>query len=180
MTTRTRAVLLTLSALALVGACGSPATGGGTVSSEPAGPPQATTAEPAPQPDTATFGQRYTWPSGLAVDVKAPEPFKPSSSAAGNDQGRAVLVTTTITNGTTEPYAFNVFIVGPTATHAGQAATSVFDIEKKIGGAPLTTILPGKSFTYKAAFSIGKDPGEMQLQYTEAFGSGPAIFVGNI
>ena len=47
------------------------------------------------------FGQRYTFASGIAVDVSNPEQYEPSSAAAtaaGKVTGRAVLVTTTVTS----------------------------------------------------------------------------------
>jgi hypothetical protein len=140
---------------------------------QPAAPP--TQAQP---PGVATWGQRFTFPDGLAIEVSQPKPYQPSRSAAGDSRGRAVVVDTTIVNGTGTPYEFNSFIVGPTATHAGQHAPSIVDLGKRIGVTPLTTVLPGKSFTYQQAFSVGTETGELQLQYTaEVFGEA-AIFVG--
>ncbi len=126
----------------------------------------------------ATFGQRFTWPDGLAVTASKPQPFNPSSSAADNTRGRAVLITTTVTNGTTQPYMLNPFIIGPRATQAGQEAPQIFDSAKNVSVFPATTLLPGKSYTFKTAFSVGQAVGELQLEYSEdTFGS-PAIFTG--
>ena len=127
----------------------------------------------------ATFGQRYTFPSGIAIDVAKPEQYKPSQSAAGADTGRAVLVTTTITNGSDQPFEVNTMIIGPQAQHVGQPAQQVTDIEKQIGVTAPATVLPGKSFTYKTAFAVQPDKGELQLEYKEGFVGDPAIFTGD-
>ena len=142
-----------------------------TVSGTNAGSPQ--------QSNVATFGQRYTWSSGVAIEVAKPQPFKPSASAAGNRRDRAILVTTTVVNTSKKPYEFNSFTMGPTATHDGQTAPSIVDFgNDSISETPATTILPGKSLTYKAAYSIGATPADLQLEYSEGFEGSPAIFVG--
>jgi hypothetical protein len=132
------------------------------------------------QPGVVAFGQRFTWKSGIAVEVAQPEAFTPSRTAAGDDGDRAVIVTTTVINGSDEPYQFNEFIMGPTITHGGQAATRIFDAENKLSISPVSTILPGKSFTYRSGFSLGAASAELQLQYSEQFGSDPGIYVGRV
>jgi hypothetical protein len=100
--TTTRIAVITIGVAMAVAACGT-TTSGGQVSVTPLSAPAATSPQPASaasqasdapaaRPDdsssgVAAFGQRYTFDSGLAVDVPQPVPYKPSSSAAGNDTG---------------------------------------------------------------------------------------------
>jgi hypothetical protein len=91
-----------------------------------------------------------------------------------------VLVTTTITNGTDKPFEVNTVLVGPRAQHAGQPAQQIIDIEKKVGVTAPVTVLPGKSFSYKEAFAVQPDKGELRLKYKEGFTGDPAIFTGQV
>jgi hypothetical protein len=91
-----------------------------------------------------------------------------------------VLVTTTITNGTDKPFEVNTVLVGPRAQHAGQPAQQIINIEKKVGVTAPVTVLPGKSFSYKEAFAVQPDKGELQLEYKEGFTGDPAIFTGQV
>lgn len=146
----------------------------GTVSNTP--PPVAT---PAAQPDNqvATFGQTFTWPDGIAVSVAAPKPYSPGAAAAGNTRGRAIAITTTITNGSQQLYQFNPFDVGPQVTQGGEAASTIIDIGNNMTDTAAATILPGKSFRYTTAYSVGPK-GDLQVQYSEGYGGGQAIFTG--
>jgi hypothetical protein len=40
------------------------------------------------------------------------------------------------------------------------------------------TVLPGKTYTYEAAYSVGAQPGEMQLVFEPSFNADKAAFVG--
>jgi hypothetical protein len=166
----------------VVTACGAPTPSGPVSATPPSVAAAATPAaeEPSTPSEVATFGQRYTFESGLAIDVAQPEKYTPSNSAAGNDTGRAVLVTTTVTNGTDQPFDFNPFLLGPNATHSGQPASQVIDSAKKIGITAGSTILPGKSLTYKTAIAVQSTKGELQLEYKEGFAGSPAIFIGEV
>lgn len=152
--------------------------------SKVAGLPPSTTgslAAGAPSAGTVQFGQRYTWLSGLAVEVSAPASYQPSEYAAGHDRERAVVVTVTVVNGSDRPYDFNPFIFSGRATHGSLEAPSIADWPDL----PLpdsTTILPGKSFAFREAFSIGALPADFQLEYTYDFFTedAPAIFVGTV
>jgi hypothetical protein len=153
--------------------------------------PTATVAAPAPAalapadqsdagsgPGIVSWGQRATTADGLGIEVAKPEAYKPSRSAAGNDRERAVKVTTTVVNGTSKPYELNTFVIGPTATHDGRPAPVVIDIG---GGADIvgvTTVLPGKSFSYSAVYSVGAQEADLQLEYRADFMEDPVIVVG--
>lgn len=130
---------------------------------------------PAVSSNIAAFGQKLTYPSGLAVQVSAPEVFHPSSSAAGATGPRAFAVTVTVTNGTADQYSFNSFEWSPRATHAGREASEIFDSE--LSTPTRTTLLAGKSITYKVGFSIGGEQGDLQVEFSP-LGQQPAIFTG--
>jgi hypothetical protein len=153
--------------------------------------PTATIAAPAPaalapagQPESesgsgiVSWGQRATTVDGLGIEVAKPEAYKPSRSAAGNDRERAVKVTTTVVNSTSEPYELNTFVIGPTATHDGRPAPVVIDIGGGADVVPVTTVLPGKSFSYSAVYSIGAQEADLQLEYRPDFLVDPVIVVG--
>jgi hypothetical protein len=128
----------------------------------------------------ATFGERFTFSSGLAIEVAQPQAYRPASSAAGHDRDRAVIIETTVINGNDEPYEFNDFIMGPTATHDSRPASAIFDSANDIGMTPMTTILPGKSFTFRKAVSIGESSAELQLEYRADMLGETAIFTGQV
>jgi hypothetical protein len=144
----------------------------------PAPTAAAPTAQPPADSGVVGWGQRATTPDGLGIEVAKPEAYKPSRSAAGNDRERAVKVKTTVVNGTSEPYELNPFIIGPTATHDGEPAPEVIDFTGGAGVVPLTTVLPGKSFSYTAVFSIGAREADLQLEYKPDFLAEPVIVVG--
>lgn len=151
-------------------------------------PPPVATAEPVADPggvdpdapSVTPFGERLTWASGVALEVKAPVAYRPGQYAFGATKDREVIVETTIINGSPDAFEFNSAIFGPEATHNGESASRVIDTENGLGIEPVTTIRPGKSFTFKTAFSIGQEPGELQLAYREVFAGSPALFVGNV
>jgi hypothetical protein len=127
------------------------------------------------------FGQRFTWPSGIAVEVAQPAAFTPSRSATGATGNRVVLVRTTVHNDGKQPYRVNVFSFGPEATYGGVEATKVVDRARGTGNLTDIVVAPGGAFTYATALAVGAGPGLLELDYTEALGDDdPAIFVGRV
>jgi hypothetical protein len=57
-------------------------------------------------------------------------------------------------------------------------AGDVIDIGGGADIVPVTTVLPGKSFTYTAVFSIGKQEADLQLEYTPEFFEDKVIVIG--
>jgi hypothetical protein len=112
--------------------------------------------------------------------VKTPVEYRPGRYAIGTTQDRTILVETTIFNDSDTNFEFNSGVFGPTATHNGESASRVIDVENKIGMEPVTTIRPGREFTFKTAFSIGKETGELQLAFREVLAGSPALFVGSV
>jgi hypothetical protein len=62
----------------------------------------------------------------------------------------------------------------------GAKADAIFDSSGGCGNGGLETgtVLPGKTYSYEVAFSVGPQPGEMQLGFEPHFGQDKAVFVG--
>jgi hypothetical protein len=129
-------------------------------------------------PAIATFGQRVTFDDGLAVEVTAPEPYKPSRYAAGHDGDRAVSFDVTVVNGSDEPYDAVMTVVN--ATHGGRQVSRIFDSANGGSENPAGTVLPGKATTFTVALSLGAAADELQLEVTPGFLGEPAIFTGQV
>jgi hypothetical protein len=126
---------------------------------------------------TTRLGQPVTFDDGTKITVATPVGFTPSRSAAGDTNGRAIKIDVIIANGSDKP--IDSIGVTITAVHGGQAASRIIDSAKNIG-ITQGTILPGKSMTIPVAFSIGKDPAELQVEVRPGFIGDPAIFTGNV
>lgn len=131
--------------------------------------------------ETPTWGKRYTWANGLAVDVAAPVACTPGQYSVPPNIVRAVKLKVTITNGTNAAFETALMTLGNDAQFNGQKAEKVFDGG---GGCNSTfdsaTVLPGKTYTYDVAYSVGAQPGEMQLVFEPSFNSDKAAFVGPV
>lgn len=129
--------------------------------------------------ENPTWGKRFTWANGLSVDVAAPAACTPGQYAAPSNIARAVRFEITITNGTSAAFETALMSVGTDAQFNGQKAEMVFDSS---GGCDSTfdsaTVLPGKTYTFHVAYSVGAQPGEMQLVFEPTFNSDKAAFVG--
>ena len=177
MHTRTILATLTAAAALLLTGCGAGAVNTGQVGPAQAGAPSSSVA--ADQKQTPTWGQRYTWPSGLAVEVTKPATCKPGQYASPPNVTRAVKVTITVVNGTDK--AINTALLSTVnAQFAGANAETVFDSGGKCGdgGMNAADVLPGKTFTFDIAFSVGKDPGELQLSLQPDIMGDKAVFLG--
>lgn len=129
--------------------------------------------------DPPTWGERYTWANGLSIDVVPPVACTPGQYSAPPGITRAVKFKVTITNGTSAAFETALLSLGNDAQFNGQKAERVFDSS---GGCDSTldtaTVLPGKTYTYEVAYSVGAQPGEMQLVFEPSFNSDKAAFVG--
>ena len=152
-------------------------TNGGQVGAGGVDQPAAAQSPPGEAP---TWGKRYTWADGLAVDVAAPEACTPGQYAVPQGIVRAVKVTIVITNGSAKPFETAVLSVGTDAQFAGKKADSVFDSSGGCDGTAFesTTVMPGKTFTFTQAYSVGAEPGEMQLVLQPTFMADKAVFTG--
>ncbi|MEU0879683.1 DUF4190 domain-containing protein [Lentzea sp. NPDC005914] len=126
-----------------------------------------------------TWGKRYTWANGLSVDIEAPVACTPGEYASPQNIARAVKFKITVTNGTSAAFETALMSMGDDAQFNGQKADRVFDSGGGCGGGfESVTVLPGKTYTYEAAYSVGAQPGEMQLVFEPSFNSDKAAFVG--
>ncbi|MET9629813.1 hypothetical protein ABZX92_20355 [Lentzea sp. NPDC006480] len=125
-----------------------------------------------------TWGERYTWENGLSVEVAAPVACTPGQYAAPANIARAVKFKVTITNGTSAAFETALLTIGNDAQFNGQQAERIFDSSGCGSTFDTTTVLPGKTYTYDVAYSVGKQPGEMQLVFEPSFNSDKAAFVG--
>lgn len=161
--------------IALLGACTPTTVGQGEVG-ETGAPAKA-----AAEVKTATWGQRYTWKDGLALEVAAPKPCKPSKYAMPNNIERAVNFKITLINGTDKPVDAAMVGVGIDAQFDGAKADDIMDVEpgtcSQADGSG--TVLPGKTISWFMSYAVPKTEGEMQLTFSPTFfGGDKGIFVG--
>ena len=97
------------------------------------------------------FGDAYTWENGLKVAISTPKSFKPSEYASAEGEGKPLVFTVTITNGTKED--FDPALFSTTASSDGAEATSIFDSAKGVEP-PMTSVKPGKTVTFKIGFTV--------------------------
>lgn len=104
------------------------------------------------------FGDSYQWDDGLKVTVSAPTEVTPSEYAAGVTDGWSNLAwTITIENGTSENYDPTMILIK--VASGGREGSEILDPWL---APPTSTILPGKSITWTAAWSVA-DPSDVQL-----------------
>lgn len=126
-----------------------------------------------------TWGKRYTWANGLAIAVAEPVACTPGKYSAPPNIVRAVKFQVTITNGTSAAFETALLSLGNDAQFNGQKAERIFDTSGGCGSTfDTATVLPGKTYTYDVAYSVGAQPGEMQLVFEPSFNSDKAAFVG--
>lgn len=139
------------------------------------------TAQPEPAKTPPTWGQRYTWADGLAVEVSAPTACTPSQYAAPPNVVRGVKFTITVSNGTDKAFEAGLLSVGDDAQFEGRKADTIFDSNGPCGGGfDNATVLPGKTYTFETAYSVGEQPGELQITLQPTFGADKAVFVGQV
>ncbi|MBP2477539.1 hypothetical protein JOF53_006411 [Crossiella equi] len=132
-----------------------------------------------PVTEAPTWGKRYTWKDGLAIEVGQPKACKPGRFSVPTSVERAVKFTVTVVNGTDKQFESGMLSVGTDAQFAGKEAQKVIDSNGPCGaGLDSGTVLPGKTFTFDVAYAVGKAPGEMQLTFQPSFLSDKAVFVG--
>jgi hypothetical protein len=139
----------------------------------------ATSAAPAENP---TWGKRFTWPDGLAIEVGAPAACKPGEFAFPEGIKRAAKFTVLVVNDTKKPFEVGLLTVGNEAQFAGAKAEKVFDSGGpcKDTGLDTTTVLPGKTYSFDITYAVGAEPGELQMTFQPDFTSAKAIYVGQV
>jgi hypothetical protein len=139
----------------------------------------ATSAAPVENP---TWGKRFTWPDGLAIEVGAPAPCPPSEYAFPEGIKRAAKFKVLVVNDTKKPFDVALLTVGNDAQFAGAKAEKVFDSAGPCTdtGLDAATVLPGKTYSFEITYSVGAEPGEMQVTFQPDFTSTKAIYVGQV
>lgn len=168
---------VTAAAAAVLAGCSSPQVNTGSVSPASGQAAPNTAAADAKKPPT--WGERYTWPTKLAVEVAKPVTCKPGKYASPPNVVRAVKVAVTVINDSEQPFDASL-LSAPTAQFAGASAEAVFDSNGPCGSGSLTaaTVLPHKTYKLDLAFAVGKDPGELQVELQPDFAGDKAVFVG--
>lgn len=171
-------VLITIAvgALALVG-CAAQPVNTGSVSPASGGAPSSAAVADAKKPPT--WGERYTWPNKVAIEVGQPAACKPGQYAQPPNIERAVTVAVTIVNDSDKPFDATLLSTAQ-ATFTGEHAESVFDSNGKCANSAMeaATVLPGKSRKLSLSFAVKKPAGELQIEFQGDFGGDKAVFVG--
>ncbi|KAA0973452.1 hypothetical protein FQ154_18200 [Paeniglutamicibacter gangotriensis] len=126
------------------------------------------TEEPMPQ-----FGESYTWEDGITVKIGQPKAYKPSQSASVTGDGDAIAFNVTIVNGTGE--RFDPAMFNATMQSSNVEADQIFDSEKKLGGAPSTTILPKRESSFQVGFTVA-DKKDLVLEVAPSWDHESVIF----
>jgi hypothetical protein len=133
----------------------------------------------APATTAVGFGQTFTYSDGLAVTVAPPTAFRASSTAAGDTNPHAFSTTVRVTNNTGT--AFDPTLLTVSMTTDGAPASSIVDSARGINGfAPQNQLQPGRSMTYKVAFSTTANTGEAQVDVVPSFQHEHAVFTGTL
>ncbi|MBP2323233.1 hypothetical protein JOF56_003618 [Kibdelosporangium banguiense] len=166
------AALITLVVLVLSACTPKP----GTVSDSSG---SAKSAAPAENP---TWGKRFTWPDGVAIEVAAPAACKPGEFSLPEDIKRAAKFKVLVVNDSKKPFEAGMLAIGSDGQFAGAKAEKVTDVDGpcKDTGLDTATVLPGKTYSFEIAFAVGAEPGEMQLTFQPDFTSAKAIYVGQV
>lgn len=141
-----------------------------------------TAGEPIPPSEAAAaaaarelaFGDTYTSDTtGNMLTISTPQPFEPSDTAVA-EQGRGVVLEVKAENASAEP--LNAYDFSFSATCGGVGAPMVYDSEQGLdGGTPPGDILPGRSSTWRLAFTIPR-PDPCELIVTLNFGLGDGVY----
>jgi len=131
-----------------------------------------------PEPDTdttddtdhpeAAFGDAFEYRNGVTVRVDPAGDVTPSEWAiTGEGFNAHKLFEVTITNGSDEaysPYEFTSSVLS-----GGVAGEEIYDSEQGLEGSPMIdTLLPGKSVTFKTAYSV-MDPEDIAFMAATGF-----------
>ncbi|MPY96831.1 MAG: hypothetical protein GEU97_02330 [Actinophytocola sp.] len=129
----------------------------------------------------ATWGERFTWESGVTVRVSKPATCTPSEFAGVGNNERAVKFAVTVISDSDE--SVNTVDLTPSgdATFNDRKAETIFDSGSDCGdgGMASTTVLPGKKYSYDVAYAVGQKPGELQLVFDPMLGQ-EAVFIGKV
>lgn len=110
----------------------------------------------------ATFGDRRTWPNGLAVTISPPRSLKPSSTAYPQ-AARAAVFELTVENGTSTTYKPSQLALK--ATIGTSPTQEVVDPAQGLGGyvAAQEDLAPGRSVRLTVAFAMPAQAADLRI-----------------
>ena len=126
---------------------------------------------------TAAFGDTVAFDDGLEVTVSAPQPYTPSDTAYVDGPAPASYVAfdVTVTNGTGADYEpVGLFL---TLQSGSSEEPQVFDSEQGLDGAPYTTLLPGRSVSFRIGFGASA-PHDLVLELSAGFDYESVVYTG--
>ena len=112
------------------------------------------------------FGGTFTWDDDVSVTIGEPSAFTPDEFYEVEGVSDYVVFDVELTNGTDEnfdPSSFSVNVQSGTTE-----ASQVYDTDQ-LGQSPTTTLLPGRSATFKVAFGVA-DPDDLVMEVSPTFG----------
>lgn len=120
------------------------------------------TVNQAVRPLDASFGDRRTWPNGLAVTISQPRSIKPSATAYPQ-AARAAVFELTVENDTATTYKPSQLALK--ATIGGNPTQEVVDPAQGLGGyvAAQEDLAPGRSVQLTVAFSMPQQPADLRI-----------------
>ncbi len=121
--------------------------------------------EPAEDPELR-FGQSFSYEDGLTVTVGAPQPFRPSESAAFDKAPAYRSFSITIVNKTGR--RFDAASFRTTVQSSNEEAESIYDTARGIEGSPSTTLLNGREAKFRIAYSL-QDPKDIVMEVNPSF-----------
>lgn len=105
--------------------------------------------------DTGKIGDTFVWDDGVEVTISQPKTFKPSDTAAGDEDKSLKDIqkyTVTVKNGSDKAIEANrLYISG---ISGGKATQRVFDSSQDITSPPSARLQPGKSVKFDIVFAM--------------------------
>lgn len=138
-------------------------------------PPESVT--PPPQiMNLVQFGEVYSWADGVSVSIGQPFSYQASELSAGSVEGQPqVAFEMILTNGSDSTFSPSAYY---TLSSGGVESSQIFDMSNElgdIGATPMTTMLPGDTVKWYAAYSVA-DPNSITMAITPSFTHDEALF----
>lgn len=133
--------------------------------------------------DVAAFGGAVTFPEGVKVTVSQPHAVKAAEFAAGAVEGKIVVLTLSVTNGSAKPLDGSLMsYVKMNYGASGAQAENAFDSSAGLGAGMLSTILPGETQSVKLGFGVpAAGYGAVRVEVSgPSFDDQPAVFKGAV
>lgn len=145
----------------VLGTSGSETTEAGSASTAPPTSADDTTPATVPgvpttvddQPTTLTLGETFERSDGVSITISEPRKFTPSEYAADRYSSPAFVVMDVKIKNDGEQN-FDPIETYASAQSGDKEAEDIYDSEQDIGSPPSTSVLPGRSTSYKIAYGV--------------------------